>query len=89
MGSRIDDNDDSGPDYNVEAAANMALALMWLNMHRDKYSTRAWKAMPWHLLDNLFERNLISDPQTKAKSVVMFPDGEALAKALFEKHFRR
>lgn len=77
-----------GPDYDVEMAANMALALLWLNMHRDKYSTRAWKGMPWDLLDNLFERGLISDPQSKAKSVVVFPDGEALAKNLFEKHFR-
>ena len=44
--------------------------------------------MPWELLDNLFERELISDPQSKAKSVVVFPEGEALAKQLFEKHFR-
>ena len=79
---------DDGPDYNVELAANMALALMWLNIHGDKYGTRAWKGLPWDLLDNLFERGLISDPQSKAKSVVVFPEGEALAKQLFEKHFR-
>ena len=32
----------------------MALALLWLNMHRDKYNLRTWKGMPWDLLDNLY-----------------------------------
>jgi hypothetical protein len=46
------------------------------------------KSMPWEFLDNLFERGLISDPQSKAKSVVVSPKGDALARRLFDKNFR-
>lgn len=81
--------DDDEPSFHVEAAANMALALMALNIHGDKYGMRAWKSFPWELLDNLHERGLISNPARPAKSVALSPEGEQLAYELFKKHFQR
>ena len=40
-------------------------------------------------MDRLHQKGYISDPKSKAKSVVMTEDGAKQAKELFEKHFRR
>jgi hypothetical protein len=38
-------------------------------------------------MDRLFSKGYISDPKSKAKSVVMSEDGEKLSKQLFTKYF--
>ena len=63
------------------------LALLHLNAFADHGVTRAWKSLDWEALDRLHERGLISDPRSKAKSVVLTYEGAALAKQLSEKHF--
>jgi hypothetical protein len=67
----------------------IVLALLWLNSFSDKYGTRAWKSFDWDTMDRLCEKGYISNPKSKAKSVVLFEEGIELAKALFEKHFAR
>ncbi|MEE4331401.1 MAG: DUF6429 family protein [Wenzhouxiangella sp.] len=70
-----------------EKLAEAALAILWLGVHEDKYGTRVWKGMDWDLMAVLFEKGWISDPKSKAKSVVLTEEGESLAQKLFEKHF--
>ena len=65
----------------------LAMALLSLTMFEDHGATRAWKGLDWDLMDALHARGWISDPKSKAKSVVVFPDGKAAAEELFRKHF--
>jgi len=65
----------------------VAMALLSLTMFQDHGITRAWKGLDWELLDALYTRGWIGDPKSKAKSVVVTPEGKAAARELFEKHF--
>ena len=57
-------------DYDKDKVDEVTLALMWLVMHEDGLVTRAWKQFDWDSLDRLHEKGLISNPKSKAKSVV-------------------
>ena len=65
----------------------VTLALLWLNHFRDSGSTRSWKGHDWEAMDRLYERDYMSDPKRKAKSVVLTEEGEKRSMALFAKHF--
>jgi hypothetical protein len=64
--------------------AECALGILWLNVH--DYG-RVWKSMPWEVTDLLHEKDWISDPKTRAKSVVLTEEGEELAQTFLQKHF--
>lgn len=66
--------------YNRDRAGEFVLALMYLDVHD---GVRAWKGYPWDVLGALHERGLISDPKSKAKSVVLTEEGLACAAAAF------
>jgi hypothetical protein len=74
-------------EYNKEKVDEMVLALMWLVIHGDKYGARAWKSFDWDTLDRLYEKGLISDPKSKAKSVALTDEAVKLSESLFRKHF--
>ncbi len=84
-------NDD--PDYPIrlpealdhDKLAESALALLSLTLH----GGRVWKALDWDLMNLLFKKGWISDPVSKAKSVVLTDEGERLAEGLLLKHFGR
>jgi hypothetical protein len=63
------------------------LALLFLGLHGDKYSARAWKSHDWDSLSRLHEAGYIHDPVGKAKSVSFTEEGlkrsEELLKNLF------
>ncbi len=84
-----EDSDETAQDvpYDTDKVDDMALALLYLTMSRDKYGTRAWKGLDWGITDRLFEKGYIGDPKGKAKSVVVTPEGEERAKELFNLHF--
>ena len=65
------------------------LALLYLTTFDDKYSVRAWKGHDWDSLDRLYEKGLISNPKSKAKSVVMSEEGVKLSEELFRKMFEK
>lgn len=65
----------------------VVLALLYLNSFVDHGITRAWKSLNWDSLDRLHARGLISEPWSKAKSVVLSEEGALLAAELCEKHF--
>ncbi len=65
-----------------------ALALMHLTTFTERDGVaRTWKGFDWDILSRMFERGWISDPQTKAKSVVVFGEAVRRSKELFEKQF--
>ena len=74
-------------DYDREKVDEMVLALLWLTAMPDKFATSAWKSHDWDALDRLHAKGYISDPKSKAKSVVFSEEGEERARKLFEKRF--
>jgi hypothetical protein len=68
------------------------LALMYLTLHdRDRISgaARAWKSFDWDVLNRLHDKNLISDPVNKAKSVLLTKEGLERSEALFFELFAK
>lgn len=76
-------------DADKEKLAEAALAILWLGAHSDGSSTRVWKQMDWDLTGLLFERGWISDPKTKAQSVMLTEEGERLAEKFFQELFSK
>lgn len=72
-------------DYDLDLAGEFVLALMAFEIHD---GGRAWKGFPWEVMAHLHERGLISDPRTKAKSVVLTEEGEATARAAYDRLLR-
>jgi hypothetical protein len=71
-------------DYDREKVEETVLALLWLTLDGHR---RAWKSHDWDVLDRLHERGYISDPKSKAKSVLLTEEGERRARELFARHF--
>lgn len=65
--------------------AEAALALLSLTLH----DGRVWKALDWDLMNLLHQKGWISDPVSKAKSVLLTEEGQALASEFLNKHFAR
>ena len=65
------------------------LALLYLVVWQRKkgLGARVWKGFDWDTMDRLHEKGYISDPKSKAKSVVLYEDGYQRAEQLFEKFF--
>ncbi len=63
-----------------------ALAIMLLGLHD---GWRTWKGINWEVLNRLHERGLITDPKSKAKSVIFTEEGLESAQQLFERLFRQ
>ena len=70
--------------YDANKVDDLVLALLHLTSSSDHGIVRAWKSHDWDALDRLHEKGLISDPKTKAKSVVLSDEGAQRAKELFE-----
>ncbi|HJW74081.1 MAG TPA: DUF6429 family protein [Thermoleophilia bacterium] len=73
--------------YDADKVDEAVLALLHLNSFSDHGITRAWKGFDWDALDRLHARGLISDPRSKARSVVLSDEGRRLAEELFRRHF--
>lgn len=74
-------------EYDKDKVDEMVLALLYLTMF-DENGARAWKSHDWDALGRLHEKGYISDPKSKAKSVVMTEEGAQQARELFEKYFK-
>ena len=69
--------------YNRERASEMVMALMQLTLHEE---VRTWKSYDWEVMNDLFEQGYISDPRSKAKSVVLTEAGINRSREMFKKH---
>ncbi len=74
-------------DVNAEKLEQAVLALLHLNTMDEKPGKRAWKALPWSVMDRLHQKGYISDPATKSKSVYLSDEGAKLSEQLFKKLF--
>jgi hypothetical protein len=74
--------------YDTDKVDEVTLALLYLVMHDvSEFGARAWKGFDWDTMNRLHEKGYIGNPVSKAKSVVVTPEGCAKARELFEKHF--
>ena len=75
-------------DYDTDKVDEATLALLYLTLHdTSEYGGRAWKSHDWGAMDRLHEKGFISDPRSKAKSVVLDPEGIKAAEQAFRKLF--
>jgi hypothetical protein len=58
-------------DYDRDKVDEMTLALLWLTSFKDPVGVRAWKGQDWDTMERLHTKGFISDPKSKAKSVVL------------------
>ena len=66
---------------------SMTLALLWLTSFKDPVGVRTWKGQDWETMERLHTKGFISDPKSKAKSVVLSEEGQNRSRELFAKHF--
>src|ERR1700680_2381727 len=71
-----------------EKVDEAVLALLYLTTFKNKPYWRAWKGHNWDSLDRLHQKGYISDPATKAKSVVLTDEGAKRSQDLFESTLR-
>jgi uncharacterized protein DUF6429 len=74
-------------DYDRDKVDEMTLALLWLTSFKDPAGVRAWKGQDCDTMERLHTKGFISDPKSKAKSVVLSEEGKERSKELFAKHF--
>jgi len=75
-------------EYDHDKVDDMVLALLCLTIsEEDDLGARTWKSHDWGALDRLHAKGYISDPKSKAKSVVLSPEGLRRARELFDQHF--
>ncbi len=67
-------------EYDRNKVDEAVLALLYLNFLGDKNVVRAWKSFDWDAMDRLHEKGYISDPKSKAKSVIVTEEGQTLQK---------
>ena len=66
------------------------LALLYLGIrerHRTIGGARTWKSFDWDAMDRLHPKSLISDPVSKARSVLLTEAGLREAEAAFHRLF--
>ena len=73
--------------YNTEKLDEVVLALLYLTSFNEGDIYRAWKGHNWDTMERLHKKGVISDPKSKAKSVVFTGDGFKRAQDLFQKYF--
>jgi Mn-dependent DtxR family transcriptional regulator len=73
-------------EYDEEKADELTLALLYLSLGSDKLGVRAWKSFPWEIMDRLYEKGLIGNRASKAKSVIVTEAGERRAREMFERY---
>jgi hypothetical protein len=71
--------EDAGMELDQDKIDDVVLALLYLGLHD---GARAWKSFDWDAMDRLHEKGYISNPQSKAKSVVFTEEGLERAKRL-------
>jgi len=75
-------------EYDTDKIDEAVLALLYLTLHDvSEFGGRAWKGHDFRAMDRLHEKNLISDPRSKAKSVVLDASGIKAAEKAFRKLF--
>lgn len=70
-------------DYETDKVDDAVLALLQLTIFEDHGVPRAWKGHDWSALNRLHEKGFISNPKSKAKSVILTDEGRTRSGELF------
>lgn len=72
-----------------ETIDEYTLALLYLVTHdrHEGLGARAWKGFDFNTLKRLHEKGYLSNPISKAKSVILTEEGCLKSQELFERHF--
>jgi hypothetical protein len=73
-------------DYDEQKVDDAILGMLYLTLHD---GVRAWKSFDWDALNRLHQKGYISNPVSKAKSIVFTDDGLKAAERLFNQYFAR
>jgi hypothetical protein len=76
-------------EINYDKMDDGTLALLYLVTSESRYGARAWKSFDWDTMDRLHKKGYISNPKSKALSIVLSEEGLSRAKELFEKLFAK
>ena len=71
-------------DIDTDKLDAAALAILSLTLHD---GSRVWKGIGWDITDRLYQKGLIENPESKAKSIVLTQQGLELAKRVLEEQF--
>jgi hypothetical protein len=75
-------------DFDRSKVDEAVFALLYLTLHDANGSgARAWKGHDWETMNRLHEKGLISDPRSKAKSVVLNPEAVRRCEEAFRRLF--
>lgn len=78
-------------DYDEDKVDETILALLWLTRWKDGSGDhsvlRTWKGHDFEHMNRLHDKDFISDPRSKAKSVVLTEKGRERAEELFRELF--
>ena len=73
--------------FDQEKIDDMVLALLYLTSFEDHGQKRSWKNMDWDVMNRLFDKEYISDPKSKSKSIAFTETGFDRCKVLFDQYF--
>lgn len=79
-------------DYDIDKAAELALALLYLTFHDESSfdkSCQVWKGLNFNVMNHLHELGFIGAPVNKNKSVVVTPAGVHTAQEMFDKLLKK
>ena len=76
-------------EFDEDKVDEMVLALLFLTTYKDKSGLRTWKGYDWDSLNRLHEKDYISYPKGRNKSVAVYEEGYQLSKKLFYKYFNK
>jgi hypothetical protein len=71
-------------DIDEDKIDEAVLALLYLTLHD---GDRAWKSFDWDVMNRLYDKGLIYNPVSKAKSVEFTAQGLTESERLFRKLF--
>jgi hypothetical protein len=81
-------------EYDNNKIDDTILALMYLTTRQEKiiddlYAYRTWKGYDRDALNRLYDKGLINNPVSKAKSVLLTEEGRKKSEELFNKFFSK
>jgi hypothetical protein len=74
-------------EYDRDKVDEMVLALLFLTSSTDQFATRAWKGLDVEVLDRMYKKGWISDPNSKSPTMSLSPEAAVLSKELFQRYF--
>ena len=74
-------------EYNKDKVDEMVLALLYLTSSHDQFGTRAWKGIDIVVMDRLYKKGYVGDPQSKLPTLTLSETGAKLSKELFFNYF--